>query len=518
MKLMRTIAFAGVLLLVLVLSSLSYGGDIYITQNVSGADTGLDRANAHSVSWFNTNATGGNTYHLCGTFTGAAGSTMLTVSSGSAGNLLTILFESDAVLTASYWGGANAGAINISNASYVTIDGGTNGKIENTANGTALANQQYSQGIYINTSNNIEVKNLTIENIYVNGGSDPDATDLGGFFTSGVTISGSCSYILIHDNTLKASRMGVNVSFGGDTIDNIHVYSNYIEDHCWGIAIGAGSGGEQTSNITIHDNEITGWLNWQYPSGNYHTDGIIAFQPRGNTNIFEPQIYNNYIHGDLGGGSATAYIYVTYGGGSGDPAVTATIYNNLLVNDGDHNTWMLSTGTNTTGHLIYNNTLIGRSGSGGTAMMLSGTNTVVQNNMVANARVGIGSYIAIGNVLASSDNNVWYNINNGNEGGMFGANDGRDWYSWTDWQGLGYDSSSTMSDPLLNASYKISSESSSAYSRGANLTSAAMPFLNFDMAGATRPEYGAWDAGVYQYGESSGGDPSAPTGLTIVQQ
>ena len=161
--------------LVLVLASLAYASDIYIAQNSAGGNTGADCADAHSASWFNSNAIGGNTYHLCGTFTGTAGSTMLTPpNSGSSGNPVKRAFESGAVLTAPYWGGN--GAINVNGLSYITIDGSAggngpacgevsqaevacNGTIQNSANGTALTYQQPSSGIGISSgSSNIEVK------------------------------------------------------------------------------------------------------------------------------------------------------------------------------------------------------------------------------------------------------------------------------------------------------------------------------------------------------------------------
>ena len=47
--------------------------DVYIAQTAAGADSGASCANAHAAAWFNTNAAAGNTYHLCGTFTGGAG-------------------------------------------------------------------------------------------------------------------------------------------------------------------------------------------------------------------------------------------------------------------------------------------------------------------------------------------------------------------------------------------------------------------------------------------------------------
>ena len=53
---------------------------IYVAESASGADTGLDAANAHSMAWLNTSGNwgegsglvgAGDTVHLTGTFTSA---------------------------------------------------------------------------------------------------------------------------------------------------------------------------------------------------------------------------------------------------------------------------------------------------------------------------------------------------------------------------------------------------------------------------------------------------------------
>ena len=97
---------------------------------------------------------------------------------GTNGNPITIKFESGALLTAPYWAGGGGGAINVSNQSYIVIDGGTpcgtsgtcNGVIQNTANGTGLTYQSASYGIEGSGCNNCEYKNLGIYNIYVHAG------------------------------------------------------------------------------------------------------------------------------------------------------------------------------------------------------------------------------------------------------------------------------------------------------------------------------------------------------------
>src|SRR5215470_16154049 len=98
--------------------------DVYIAQNASGSGDGASCASAKAVSYFNNSNNWSSTasgmiigpdtvVHLCGTFTGAAGSTMLTFQgNGTSGHPITLLFENGAVLTAPYWS-TSTGAINL---------------------------------------------------------------------------------------------------------------------------------------------------------------------------------------------------------------------------------------------------------------------------------------------------------------------------------------------------------------------------------------------------------------------
>ncbi len=151
--------------------------DIYLAQGPAGAGNGADCADARDVSWFNISGnwgTGasqigpGTTVHLCGSITAPAGASnfLLLQGSGTSGNPITIKFETNAILQAPYWGGA---VINLESHSYITFDGGTNGLIQATANGTLLANHQDSGlGIYSPLGgSNLTIKNLTIANLYV---------------------------------------------------------------------------------------------------------------------------------------------------------------------------------------------------------------------------------------------------------------------------------------------------------------------------------------------------------------
>jgi hypothetical protein len=501
MRIMRTITTGCSLALMLV--SFAYGSDIYISQNTSGGNTGANCSNAHSASWFNSNATGGNTYHLCGTFTGSAGSTMLTApASGSAGSPLIVQFETGALLTAPYWSETN-GAISIANKSYVTIDGGSNGIIRATANGTNQSYKQGSTGIRIIGSSHIEVKNLTIRNMYQNAGSSSGATDTGGEGSWGIYIDGNNSYLDFHNNTISGNRGCIAYELGKSN-SNINIYKNNLSDAAWHIKLGEGNGGSTSSNMNIYNNEITDWTNWQYPSETYHTDGIILYC--NNNSTLPVSIYNNYIHGDLGDGSPTAFIFSTYGASS--PGALATIFNNLLVSTGGVTIWLKN---GRTGNVIYNNTIIGPSSSGGVGVMLENSSGInFRNNIIGNWQRAIGSYTSLTSQVAASNNNVVYNVSSS----PFYYNDGSGYYTWAQWQALGFDASSSTANPSLDASYKLTSTGSSAYARGANFTSLGIAALNSDKSAVARPASGAWQAGAYQ---SEGGSDmlSAPQGLTI---
>src|SRR5437879_11525776 len=104
-------------------------GSTYIAQAVAGADTGADCNNAHAATFFNTAANwgagasqigAGTIVHLCGTI-----ATALTAQgSGSAGNVITILFEPSAKISMAT---CNPNCLTLSNQQCIDVDGGTNG-------------------------------------------------------------------------------------------------------------------------------------------------------------------------------------------------------------------------------------------------------------------------------------------------------------------------------------------------------------------------------------------------------
>ena len=184
----RSVVAFGVLALV---CAAARANDIYVAQAATGSNTGQSCADAHDYAFFNSSGNWGlranqigpgTTVHLCGTFTAEPGSSgyLTFQGSGSEGSPVTLRFESGALLQCAYWG--PNGAIFSSGRSYLVVDGGANGVIQATDNGTSLGNQRDGKGVFLTMCDNCEVKNLSIANIYVHS----SAADESGQDTYGV--------------------------------------------------------------------------------------------------------------------------------------------------------------------------------------------------------------------------------------------------------------------------------------------------------------------------------------------
>src|SRR5438270_4206282 len=140
----------------------------YIAGNSSRTTGGTSCSDALSVAWFNNTSSWGTASHqisagttvfLCGTFTGKPGQQLLTVhGSGNSSSPIIIKFLTGAVLSAPYW--SSNGAIHIDGMNYIVVDGGTNGIIQNTANGTGRAYRQQSVAVHATSCSHCTVQNL----------------------------------------------------------------------------------------------------------------------------------------------------------------------------------------------------------------------------------------------------------------------------------------------------------------------------------------------------------------------
>jgi hypothetical protein len=496
------------------LSTHASASNIYVAQNSSGSANGADCADAKPVSFFNSSGNWGSgsaqigpgtTVHLCGTFTGAAGSTMLTIQgSGSSGNPITILFESGAQLNAPYWGN---GAIYCNGPSFITVDGGTNGTIQNTANGTNLTNQASSSALVFSTCSGLELRNLIVSNIYVRASGDQGSDGNG---TTGISITGG-DLISIHNNTISNARTAIAVAYGS-TLTSLNIYQNTTDYHCWGILVGDGNGNSRANGINVYKNTIgPHFAIWGDAAQSLHADGIIFFAANPGS-IASANIYNNYFHGDMCNNTyqnCTAFIF-TQG------VSNTNIFNNLIVYEGstrgpesDIRLGSSGTGlsTDNANINIYNNTFVGSIG----VKTDAGSGITIKNNIFSTG----GGILAQPNSLSmmgSSDYNIfnvtsWVAASSACCQGTFFNN-------LANWQAQGFDSHSSASNPLLSSIFSLSS-GSPASTLGTNLTSVGLLALNSDKNGNPRPTIGPWAVGAFQ---TSGNVPAPPSSLTATVQ
>ena len=539
--------------------------NIYVTQN--GSPAGNCKSNVQSAAWLNSPANWGSgatqvgpgtTVLLCGTFTSSVqGGNAITVQgSGNASAPITILFDANVQMNSTgWWGTYNAdacanctGAITVNNVNYITIDGG-GGIIQNLLNGTPgnscaggpctqQSGSKGSLGIHL-AGDNLIVRNLTIQNIYSNAGSDSSASDTGGSATADIRVDGAPTNLQIYGNILNDARAGIWGGFNGSTGANgcpssgICIYNNKLSDHPWQMLLNSAG---KNNVVNVYNNEIgdigdvPGWLNWQYPTSTYHQDGIFLWGTSGE--VVTANIYNNYIHGDLGQGSPSGMIYCTNDGSGGDgTGCNPTAFNNVIVGTGSAatNDQMIAVGLasgDTISVTLYNNTLVGGAysleiynGQGGVFPL------VIKNNVFFPGSAGSPRYYFhqenSGSVYSAvtASNNVYYNGNN--EAWDY---QGTTYNSLSTWQGAcKCDTSLTMvGNPNLSSNY-VPQSGSPATGLGANLTALGMSQLDVAYNGITRSPSGActpgvagcWDAGANMFGANP---PSPPTGLAAVVQ
>lgn len=479
--------------------------DFYVAQSAAGGDTGADCSNAKSLSWLNNpsnwgtgagKVSAGDTVHLCGTFTGQ----LAVAGSGSAGSPVILRFESGAKFTANWWPYQD-GAIKVNGKQWITLDGGSNGLIESTNNGTALGVQTNATGVYLLYTTNVTVQNLTVTNLYVR---TPESSDSQGG-QQGVFAVGPAVNLTVQNCDVSHAEAGIYcaVTYG----ENIVIRSNRIRDVSWGIACATSSGSGAVYGSHIYQNTITDL--WRWASGywlvdpgpperyeDFHADGIFVWASFGGGVHTNCNIYQNHIGGIVGEG-CTAGIYVSGNSNS----MWATVYNNVV--------WTAAGASNkfcngsifvryAPGTKIFNNTLIGNGEHAG--MWLAYSNqfpTVISNNVLKGHTL---IYQMESSVNMQSDRNLYYGYTETspffiNAYPLVGTN------TWI--ATLGHDVNSVWTDPLLDSNYKLTA-GSPAIGVGANLNS----YFTTDFDGTTRGT--TWDIGAYEYEP-----PPPPTGLVI---
>jgi hypothetical protein len=487
--------------------------DVYITPD--GGGSGVCTSNTHPPSWFNNSANwgssgtqigAGTTVHLCGTFTGGTNATMFTAhGSGTSGNPITILFESGANLTSPAWSGTT-GAINISGHSYLVVDGGTNGIIQNTDNGTNLGlHQSTSKAIYAGDSNSpschpgCRVTNLTVANLYVHvAGSDCSINQSG---INAISFWPGATGFRVDHNTFHDMGWAIN-GWG----DNIEVDHNNVYNIDHGTANGAGA---NTNGMSFHDNHIHDFTNWDTQQNCYHHDGIHIWNSDPNTNS-NVMVYNNLFDGDSGI-NITSFLYTE------NRVSGITIFNNVFVLKSNRGmTGMIWMGNYfDDSPKILNNTFIAPGGKTGTIHLEHNTNVTWENNLLSGGNTFL-SFVQ-GTTLKQGDFNS-YEAKSPN-GGNYSYNlEPLSVDSLSSWKASTQRDAHSSEHATVSVSLDGTLQSGSpAINAGTNLTSLGIPALNADKNGEGRPASGNWTIGAYNFGASSS-TVAPPSGLKAVVQ
>jgi hypothetical protein len=450
------------------------GEDIYISQDGTGIGTSC--VASLPVSWLNDGnnwGTGenqigpGDTVHLCGVI-----SENITVQgSGIQDNPITILFEDDAKISAPcferFEGGSSVhgGAILVKYQDYITIDGGTNGVIENTDTGSTslgytytrsqvgsssyIGNIQGAAGIIAYESDYLAVRNLNIENIYV---SDGEMDNLDPRYTGRKGDSGSnayaldfanCNNLLVENNVIHDAIFGIAFNVGENYFIDANNNSIY---HTAASFFVAGTGAEEhigyNNEVKIHHNHIYDADNWAY------IGGIKCIGSEDTMTLKGLKIYNNVVGPDMYDEyhDMTAYIYADQG-----RIVNPLIYNNTCIvgpNDGSINksTHIFEFGgSNAIPEIIpvnakvFDNTVISK-----TPYLLLFYNAIknstgheIYNNIVK-AESNVVFLVSSGSEISYCDNNNYYSFGSISLPGGLSA-----------WQAQGHDVNSYFGNPLF---------------------------------------------------------------------
>ena len=487
--------------------------NVYITPD--GGGTGVCTSNVHSLSWFNSSAnwgTGsaqigpGTIVHLCGTFTAAAGADSFVQfqGSGSSGHPITLRWESGAIVQAPYFSNVHGG-IDVNGKSYITIDGGSNGIIRNTANGTGMSFHKASVLISGMGSNNT-ITNLSLLNNYVH--TNGDASGEGSHSIHAV---GGSNMTIGPNNTFTQADVGVFYAWNGGE-QNLAITGNNFSGINQNIEMGpANTGTKIITNVSIDHNTATNWVNWDNPGNNYHHNFFHPFVISSAAMVGNLQIFDNTLSGDMGNHATSMIFLEANNGGSGGTMGSWYIFNNTF--DKTNSTAPTSSGIvavyPSKGYFV-NNVIRDAGGSGSNgfpSLHLYGgaSGWTVKNNIFQG-----GAYMVYNESASGSfDRNVYYHPASDTPW-IWGSSFKQ---SMSQWQSAcGCDSGSVTTNPMLNADLTVQSGSPAA-GLGLNLSSIGLSALNFDKEGVLRP-VGSWTSGASEIGSTSTQKPNPPTGLS----
>lgn len=490
---------------------------IYIAQTTRGNGAGTRCGNAHGVAWFNDPANWapssgrirpGAVVRLCGTISTA----LVMRGSGRSGRPITIYWQRKARLSSPDWNGGPA--IDTRQQHFLTLDGGVNGVIQATGQGTALRYQGISsQGIYALGCTGCTIENLTIENLYRHTSAADTSVDQ--TLDDGIVFSGS--YLKIADNRIHDVGWGLFSRWAtADGHDRIYGNDIYHIDHGF-----AASATGTIGPMFFYRNHIHDMANWDARSSDgglpYHHDGLHCYGPVGGPapTYHGFYIYDNRFDGTVGRDAPTGMIFMEGGSGSGatpcaSAASTVDIFNNVITSS-DYVTTNQYMGTAAIAGGVYNNTVSGHSkyvdlgGCAGYGYEQPGAAIAFENNLLSNCD---NLMTQTGNPRAGALNGVFtpgnpdYNVYASGGSNAFIC-DGhfyafRRFGAWK--RCIRADRHSRrVADARLEAS-GAPRAGSAAIGAGANLTylcHGPMVALCRNIAGRRRPRRGPWNAGAY---------------------
>lgn len=257
--------------------------NVGVTQNGGSTNQNWTWFNAPASWGSGANQIGpGSIITLISNFSGSTGTNVATnyfniQGSGTVSSSITIRFASNATLTAACW--SVSGAININGQSNIVIDGGVNGLIQNTNNGSNLGTQQQSFGI-IGTGDNVTIKNLIVTNIFISiAGQD--------------NRFGGC--IAVSGNSLQVTNCNLSwadacLNIPGSTVlnttwSNVEVWHNHFYHFNHAIFAAPPQTNGLLTNTDYSYNYFNAGFDFNLPNSDIHNDGIIIGNNDYNPNL-----------------------------------------------------------------------------------------------------------------------------------------------------------------------------------------------------------------------------------------
>ncbi len=483
----------------------------YATQTGAGAHDGTSEANAWSASEYAAATIAPNaTIYLGGILT----SNFATKAVGT-----NFVMLPGAVFSSPIWSNVT-GAVFLNHANS-TLDGGgtvatwgtrgwtilTNGIIENTANGSGLANSAPSRGVQIGAVSGCTVKGLWVRNIYQRT-DDADLNDNDSRCISAKANGGPINGYTVFGCLLDNAYAGIEGDYSVGCSN--YRFSYITATRCnWGIGVGDRGAGTTLDGVYCDHISVSDWTNWNNPGPNaYHHNGIFIFSNHNDAIVDGIEISCCHFGPGWGDQFQTAGIYMNTG------IRNPVVFNNLFVaNTGEYagNGFITMQSTSATTFGIYNNTF--NVGGTGTCIQLagSGNGNAITMNVKNNVGVGNGggTFIALytnPNVTLNAD----YNWGFGFTPALAysdSVNGSGNFKTFAQWQGLGFDAHGSNADPDL-ANNDSPNSGSPIIAAGVNLSS----IFSTDILGRSRPMPATlWSVGAYE-------GPYGPDHLIVTAQ